>query len=517
MDRWDAGDVREVFHATRSRAEAAFEAADGIAELPVFGTWGGAASDAAKHAVGVTRMDLDAHGNEAMVVARAASKAADEIQQVKDDLAALRAEAQSLGMAIDSATSSVVAGPGAAGAPPMEIELKIAQLQPKLTAILAEAAAADAALTQAITMATGDAPLPASPPGMPPAAPAGQPGQSLDKQNGTAAAPRTGDDFLTQWQNELTRPGVPAAADKPAAPAPALDPTTPQGKAAADQMRKLLQQQGVPPDQVDARIADVFARAQQPLPAAPKPEPPTKQPAPGFGERLGDAFNDFTNDVHEGFYDRLDQTVDGAKQTFQTAQDLTGTGGEGRPGVVDSWKQLFLDNAKSVASDPLGAMAGPGNPITAFTDAPGELSRAIDNPGHYLGEKLFDGTAVAATMPFGGEGALSRALLPELRAVEHGAMPGAGGLTHDAVPAIPHSVIDPATGATHSPPVVNHHTADLLPPAHHDVPVSGDHQLPPTGHLPPTGEPSTFGYDADGNRLPYANYRPPYGPVWPQA
>ena len=55
IDRWDAGDVREVFHATRSRAEAAFQAANGIAQLPAFGTWGGEASEAAKEAVERTR------------------------------------------------------------------------------------------------------------------------------------------------------------------------------------------------------------------------------------------------------------------------------------------------------------------------------------------------------------------------------------------------------------------------------------------------------------------------------
>lgn len=38
IDRWNAGDVREVFNATRSRAEAAREAANGIAELPAFGS-----------------------------------------------------------------------------------------------------------------------------------------------------------------------------------------------------------------------------------------------------------------------------------------------------------------------------------------------------------------------------------------------------------------------------------------------------------------------------------------------
>lgn len=47
IDRWNAGDVREVFHATRSRADAAREAANGIAQLPAFGSWGGEASEAA--------------------------------------------------------------------------------------------------------------------------------------------------------------------------------------------------------------------------------------------------------------------------------------------------------------------------------------------------------------------------------------------------------------------------------------------------------------------------------------
>ncbi|MCW2552607.1 MAG: hypothetical protein JWR78_2388, partial [Mycobacterium sp.] len=34
IDRWSAGDVREVFHAGRSRAEAVQEASDGLATLP---------------------------------------------------------------------------------------------------------------------------------------------------------------------------------------------------------------------------------------------------------------------------------------------------------------------------------------------------------------------------------------------------------------------------------------------------------------------------------------------------
>ncbi len=163
IDRWDAGDVREVFHATRSRAEAAFEAADGIAELPAFGTWGGEASEAAKVAIEQTRKDLDAHGNEALAVAQAAGAAADDIEQVKSRLAQLRAEAESLGMTVDPMTNTVEPGPGAAGADPMEITLKQIQLQPQLDAILAEAARVDQELAKAIAMATGAEPIPESP------------------------------------------------------------------------------------------------------------------------------------------------------------------------------------------------------------------------------------------------------------------------------------------------------------------------------------------------------------------
>lgn len=450
IDRWDAGDVREVFHATRSRAEAAFEAADGIATLPAFGTWGGQASDSAKQAIEATRKDLDAHGNEALAVSRAAASAADDIDQVKSDLAQLRADAEAMGMAIDAATSTVVAGPGLADAPPMEIELKREQLQARLNTILAEAATADTALTHAINMAIGKDPIPAQTGtagnGLPGSG-NGQPGQPVNQQSGTADVPSSSTDFLNQLRNEMSQPGT-GEAPAASAAAPALDPASPQGKAAADQMRKLLQEQGVPPDQIDARIADVFARAQQPLPAPPKPEPPTKQPAPSVGEQLGDAFNDFTNNVHEGFYDRADQTVN-------AVQNLTGTGGEGHPGVYDSWKQLVMDNATRALTDPASTL-GPANPLSSLSGAAHELPEAINNPGHYAGGKLFDATVAGATLPFGGEGAFGRALLPEVGAVERGALPQLGAFSHDVAPGIPHSVLDPPLGGGHGPLSLDH-------------------------------------------------------------
>jgi hypothetical protein len=75
IERWDGGDVREEFHAATSRAKAAFDAADGLATLPAFESWGGEGAEAAKDAIGQTRKDLDAHGNEALSVAQAAGRA----------------------------------------------------------------------------------------------------------------------------------------------------------------------------------------------------------------------------------------------------------------------------------------------------------------------------------------------------------------------------------------------------------------------------------------------------------
>jgi len=165
VDRWDAGDLREVFHATRTRAEAAFEAADGVSNLPAFDTWGGAASDAAREAIGKTRKDLDAHGNEALAVARAASSAADDVEQVKSDLAKLRSDAHRLGMVVDPVGNTVEPGPADTRAAPMEIVLKQMQLQKRLDTILADAARVDAELARAIDMAIGNEPIPdAGPP-----------------------------------------------------------------------------------------------------------------------------------------------------------------------------------------------------------------------------------------------------------------------------------------------------------------------------------------------------------------
>lgn len=161
IECWDAGDVREVFHAATSRAQAVFDAADGLATLPAFETWGGESAEAAREAIGRTRKDLDAHGNEALAVANAARGAADNIERVKSELATLKADAAALGMEIDPVAGRVLPGPKIRN--PMEAELKRAQLQPRLDKIVAEANLVDMALANAIHMAAGSTPIPAAP------------------------------------------------------------------------------------------------------------------------------------------------------------------------------------------------------------------------------------------------------------------------------------------------------------------------------------------------------------------
>ncbi|MBB3754158.1 hypothetical protein FHT44_006680 [Mycolicibacterium sp. BK634] len=162
IERWNAGDVREVFHAASTRAQANFDAADGLATLPAFESWGGEAAEAAAQAIGQTRRDLDANGNEALAVASGARSAADNIERVKSELATLKADADALGMEIDPLSDTVVPGPEVRN--PIEAELKQAQLQPRLDKIVAEANVVDIALATAINMAGGKTPIPVSDP-----------------------------------------------------------------------------------------------------------------------------------------------------------------------------------------------------------------------------------------------------------------------------------------------------------------------------------------------------------------
>lgn len=159
IDRWQPGDVREVFHAARSRAEANQLASHGLVTLPAFRSWGGAAADAAKNAVEQTRKDLDKDGREALAVAMAADRAADGIESVRAKLQALRGDLEHAGLTIDPIADKIVASSTFKGTAAQFAALQ-AQFQPTLDAILGEATVVDEELAQAIDMADGDVPIP---------------------------------------------------------------------------------------------------------------------------------------------------------------------------------------------------------------------------------------------------------------------------------------------------------------------------------------------------------------------
>ena len=351
IERWNAGDVREVFHAATSRAQAAFDAADGLATLPAFSSWGGESAEAAKEAIGQTRKDLDSHGNEALAVANTARGAADNIERIKSELASLKADAESLGMEIDPVSGTVVSGPEVRN--PMEAELKQAQLQPRLNKIVAEANLVDVALANAINMAGGKTPIPASVAG-----------------NAPAAQPADVDGALDQIAGDP----VPGNAPTPVVfSAKEIE----DFKASA---RPILEAEGMPLEQIEPYLSGMVARAQATGWNFPKytPPEPARVPPPGFGEGFGDAW----------------------RNTEQGIKNLLGQGGPGAPGVLESWKGL-AQGLSDTAANPVGAVVG-------------EVKHALDSPSaaYYAGEKTFDVAAAAATAPWGAEGAMVRAGLP---------------------------------------------------------------------------------------------------------
>ncbi|MBE5488564.1 hypothetical protein E3G71_001065 [Mycobacteroides abscessus] len=259
------------------------------------------------------------------------------------------------------------------------------------------------------------------------------------------------------------------------------------------QARNLLRQQGVPAEQIESRVNAMVADAQRANTtladsAAHTPAKPENTPGPvpadtrSWGEKLGDKFNDFVNEAHDQFYNRIDSTV-------ETLQNLTGLGGEGHPGVRESWQQLGEAALQQHKDDPLHLRSpiGPLGPWGAVNDVIHDIPEMIDNPGKYAGDKAFDATAMAVTMPLGGEGALGRALFPELGALERSALPGAGHtLEHAAPPVVPHT--------PDSPPVVPH-TPDSSPVPHTPDPPAAPHSAEPVA--PHSAEPPPVHHSAE--------------------
>ncbi|MGB6208836.1 alpha/beta hydrolase [Mycobacterium sp.] len=159
IDRWNVDAVRTVFHAALARGQATLEASRRLSSLAIFDTWEGATAETRKHTNAAIRQDLDAHGNESLAVAQAASKAADGIEHVQTALRILRLDAVELQMTIDPIANKVVRNAMFSG-PPTAALIAEMRLQPRLDAIVAEAHAVDQELAKAINFAAGDPPLP---------------------------------------------------------------------------------------------------------------------------------------------------------------------------------------------------------------------------------------------------------------------------------------------------------------------------------------------------------------------
>ena len=192
------------------------------------------------------------------------------------------------------------------------------------------------------------------------------------------------------------RPGQPRNLDDAldqiaGAPVPAAPKSVPMDPKAVEDFKAMarpeLLRQGVPPEQVEAQLNAVVAKAQQGVNQFYRAPEPPKQPPPGFAE---------------GFADRWFSTE-------QAIKNLLGQGGPGAPGVLESWGGLLQNTAETV-TNPVGT-------------AVGEIQNAVNSPSpaYYLGEKSVDAGAAAVTLPWGGEGAAIRGGLPVKTIAEGGA------------------------------------------------------------------------------------------------
>jgi len=162
IERWNSDAVRDVFHAATARAQSTQTASRELGALAVFDNWEGEASTAARHAIAQTRQDLDAHGNEALVVGRAARQAADDIDTVQAQLRDLKNRAADAGLEVDPVSNRIVPMPHSTHGR-REMQQKIPPLQAQLDRIVAKANDVDRTLATAINMADGDQPIPPQP------------------------------------------------------------------------------------------------------------------------------------------------------------------------------------------------------------------------------------------------------------------------------------------------------------------------------------------------------------------
>ena len=396
VKRWDADAIHSVFQTASNRATTLQTLGDNLQQVHAkLSDWQGEAGDAFRADLGKARHDIEADGHESSQVAAAVSRAEADVRAVKSKLDAIEQAATADGFAI---TSDWRIDSGSMKLDNAKVAAK-QQLQSDLDACKLSAHSADQELAMAVRSAVGDMTA-GSQPGT------GQPKTWQDlvlptgpgSGDGAKGPPVPGDaGNPPSLQDMMTGHGTPANQKPPTgdpldllsrvqpAPPPQLKPADVEAfKAMA---RQTMVNDGVPPDQIEARLNAVVANTQQWLNAgAPNyvpPEPP-KAPPPGFGEGFGDRWFATEDAIHSLL----------GQNGLDAAGDAWGGMAKGLAGKAEEYLTM--------------------GPVAPISDAANEFKSFLDNPAYYAGGKTADVAMNAPMMMFGGEGAAVRAGLGDI-------------------------------------------------------------------------------------------------------
>ncbi|WP_297593835.1 hypothetical protein [Mycobacterium sp.] len=394
VKRWDLGAIQKVFETANGRANTLQQLGQNLEQVHnVLSSWQGEAGDAFRADLGKARRDIEADGQESRQVAAAVSRAEGDVRACKRELEDVERTAEANGWTI-TPDWRIDVGDTWIGRDTLEFAAQQQLLQDQLIALNVHAHSADHELATAVRFAVGEVPLDAG--GHPPgggAPPQGPPNPAA------RGKPRTWQDMLLPdgpagaGPDGTSPKGPPVPADAGGKPLPLQDMLLPAGPAGVGRggvppprlnpadvesfkamARQTMIRDGVPPNQIEARLNDIVGRTQQwidngmPNYVPPEPKAP---PPPGFAE---------------GFGDRWFATEQGIK-------NLIGQGGPGAPSVLKSWEQMLKGTA-ATALNPVGTTIG-------------EVKNALDSPSpaYYLGAKASDAATTLPAMLFGGEGA----------------------------------------------------------------------------------------------------------------
>jgi uncharacterized protein YukE len=462
VKRWDPDAIHAVFQTASNRAATLQRLGESLRQVHnTLCDWHGDAGDAFRADLGKTRRDIDADGQESTQVAAAVSVAEADVRAVKSELDGIQQAADGYGFTI-SPDWRIEAGMGAIGFDTLTLAAEEQLLQGQLDTCKLHAHNADQELANAVRGAVGDAPVSAGAPapdtpktwqdmllpaGPASAQPGGDPAKGPPVPDGTYKPPSLEDMMLGRGQPaDQKPPDLLSQLKPPTVPPQQLDPADIERfKALA---RPSLIAEGVPPDQIEARLNAAVANTQQWIDAGmPKyvAPPPPKPPAPGFGE---------------GFGDRWNSSIEGI-------QNLVGANG------LDAMGDAWGGTAKGLAGKAEEYLTL--GPVVPFADAAGEVKSFMDNPSYYLGEKAADGALSAPAMMFGPEGA---------GIGELGEAGAAGAIARD-LPGMhpPVSPLEQLLPDLHAPP------SPLETPMHEGFHPSGPTGDPLAGFIDPQGPP----------------------------